>query len=93
MDMLSLFMILLGIASLPGVHRLLIGPTMTDRVIGLDMLFAVAIVFCMLAAWASGRTVFLDVAIGIALSGFIATIAWARLIEVHSTHEAERGIR
>ncbi|TNF54738.1 MAG: cation:proton antiporter, partial [Gammaproteobacteria bacterium] len=64
-----------------GFYRLLVGPSRTDRVIGLDILFAVAIVFSLLAAWASGRTVYLDVAIGLALVGFVATLAWARLIQ------------
>jgi multicomponent Na+:H+ antiporter subunit F len=64
-----------------GFYRLLAGPTRTDRVVGLDILFTVAIVLSLLAAWASGRTVYLDVAIGLALVGFVATLAWARLIQ------------
>jgi multicomponent Na+:H+ antiporter subunit F len=29
----------------------------------------------------SGRELFLDVAIGVALVGFVATVAWARMID------------
>ena len=64
-----------------GLYRLLTGPTRTDRVIGLDILFAVAMVSCLIAAWVSARTVYLDVAIGLALAGFVSTLAWARLIQ------------
>ena len=32
------------------------------------------------ASLATARTVFLDVAIGLALVGFVATIGWARLV-------------
>jgi multicomponent Na+:H+ antiporter subunit F len=64
-----------------GLYRLLAGPSRTDRVVALDLLFSVAIVLSLIAAWASGRTVYLDVAIGLALAGFIATLAWARLIQ------------
>jgi multicomponent Na+:H+ antiporter subunit F len=84
MNLLTVFILGTGLAALPGVYRLLRGPGMTDRVIGLDLLFAVAVVFCLLAAWTSARTVFLDVAIGLALTGFVATLAWARLIQIQA---------
>jgi multicomponent Na+:H+ antiporter subunit F len=80
MTLLTLFVLVAGVAALMGVYRLLEGPSNTDRVVGLDILFSVAIVLCLIAAWASRRTVYLDVAIGLALVGFVATLAWARLI-------------
>jgi multicomponent Na+:H+ antiporter subunit F len=81
MTLLMLFVLIAGASALIGFYRLLAGPTRTDRVVGLDILFTVAIVLSLLAAWASGRTVYLDVAIGLALVGFVATLAWARLIQ------------
>jgi len=75
-----LFVLTSGVCTLVGVYRLLVGPTRTDRLVGLDLLFALALVLCLLAAWVSGRTVYLDVAMGLALAGFVATLAWARLI-------------
>jgi len=75
----------LVIALLPAValgwYRLLAGPTRADRVVALDLLFAIAVFLCICAALATGHTAFLDVGIGLALMGFIATLAWARLIE------------
>jgi multicomponent Na+:H+ antiporter subunit F len=50
-------------------------------VVALDFLFALAVVLSISAALASGRTVFLDVAIGLSMVGFVASLAWARLIE------------
>jgi multicomponent Na+:H+ antiporter subunit F len=82
MIVLQFFSVAAGLAAFAGFYRLLNGPARTDRVIGLDLLFAVAIVFCLIAAWASGRTVYLDVAIGLALTGIVATLSWARLIQV-----------
>ena len=76
-----LFVLVAGIAAGLGFYRLLAGPTRTDRVVALDVLFSVAIVLSLTAALVSGRTVYLDVAIGLALVGFVATLAWARLIE------------
>lgn len=73
--------IVAGGCALVGVYRLLAGPSHTDRLVGLDLLFAVALVFCLLAAWVSGRTLYLDVAIGLGLAGFVATLAWAHLVQ------------
>lgn len=84
MSSLMFFTVIAGLAALPGLWRLLRGPTRTDRVVGLDLLFAVAILFCLLAAWTSGRSEFLDVAIGLSLTGFVATLSWARLIRLSS---------
>lgn len=61
--------------------RIVAGPTHADRVVALDIFLAAAIALAIAAALASGRTVFLDVAIGLALVGFVATIGWARLVE------------
>ncbi len=58
-----------------GVRRL------ADRVVALDVLFAVAVLLCVCAALITGRTAFLDIALGLALTGFVGTLAWARLID------------
>jgi multicomponent Na+:H+ antiporter subunit F len=48
---------------------------------------------CVAASLGTGRTVFLDVAIGLALVGFVGTVGWARLIErstPYGTQETKR---
>ncbi len=81
MNLLGLFVVLAAAAALAGFYRLLTGPTRADRVVALDLLFAAGVVLCICAALVSGSPAFLDVAIGLALVGFVGTIAWARLIE------------
>ena len=81
MSPLLLLLLLLIVAAMVAFYRLLAGPSRSDRVIALDLLFAVAVVFCICASLASDNTAFLDVAIGLSLVGFLATIAWARLID------------
>ena len=81
MNMVYLLVSLLVIAAVAGFYRLLAGPTRADRVIALDLLFAIAVVLCVCASLASGSTAFLDVALGLSLVGCLATIAWARLID------------
>ncbi len=60
--------------------RIIAGPTLSDRVVALDIFLAAAIALAVAASLGTGRTVFLDVAIGLALVGFVATIGWARLV-------------
>lgn len=71
--------LLLGVAL--GVLRFVRGPTQADRIVAIDILFAAAVALCAAAALYTGRVLFLDIAIGVALTGFIATLAWARLVE------------
>lgn len=61
--------------------RIVVGPSHADRIVALDIFLAAAIVLCIAASVLSGRTVFLDVAIGLALVGFVATVGWARLVD------------
>jgi multicomponent Na+:H+ antiporter subunit F len=91
MSLIWIFVVLSGLAALPGFHRLLAGPTDADRVVGLDLLFAVGIIQSLLAAVASGRTVYVDVAIGLAVVGLVATLAWARLIQARSGSGGEES--
>lgn len=79
--------ILTGLCSIAGLYRLLVGPSLTDRVIGMDYLFAIAIVFCLLSAWINQNSLYLDVAIGVALTGFVATLSWTRLIRQRNAQE------
>lgn len=79
--MIAAMVLLLGGAAALGILRFLGGPTDTDRVVALDILFAAGVGLCVAAALASGNVAFLDVAIGLALVGFVATVAWARMIE------------
>ena len=60
--------------------RLLRGPTRADRIVALDIFLAASVALCVAASLATGRTVYLDVAAGLALAGFVATIGWALLI-------------
>ena len=89
MTLTMLFILMAGMSAMLGIYRLLVGPLGTDRVVGLDILFSVAVVLGLIAAWVSGRTVYLDVAIGLTLIGFVATLAWARLIQASRNEDEE----
>jgi len=61
--------------------RLLRGPTAADRIVALDIVFSASVALTAAAALQSGRVLFLDIAIGIALVGFVATVVWARVVD------------
>ncbi|MCF3932804.1 monovalent cation/H+ antiporter complex subunit F [Acuticoccus sp. M5D2P5] len=61
--------------------RMIAGPSYADRFIALDMVTAIAVAAAALVTAATGRREFLDVAFGLALVGFLATCAFAGLLE------------
>lgn len=73
-------LVLLGLALLVSVVRIIIGPTLADRVLALDLMTIVAMGFVGAIAIRSGLTLYLDIAIALALLGFMATVAFARYI-------------
>ncbi|MEM9349274.1 MAG: cation:proton antiporter [Pseudomonadota bacterium] len=62
-------------------YRIARGPTLHDRVVALDMMTIAIVAFCGLASIRSGDPAFLDVALVLALVGFLATVALARFAE------------
>lgn len=69
------------VAALMAAWRVATGPRHPDRIVALDILLAAALGLCILASLVSGRSVFIDVGVGLALVGFVATIGWARLLD------------
>ena len=61
--------------------RLLRGPSLPDRVVAFDLMTSVAVGIMVLYSIATEETVFLDVAIVLALISFLGTVAFARYLE------------
>jgi multicomponent Na+:H+ antiporter subunit F len=70
----------LVVAFLVIAARIIIGPTLPDRVLGLDMLVATGIGFIAVVAVKTGYFLYLDIAIALGLVGFLATVAFARFV-------------
>lgn len=70
--------------------RLALGPTLPDRVVALDQMTISIVAFCGLAAIWSRDAAFLDVALVLALVGFLATVALARFAERAVERAVER---
>ena len=67
--------------------RVIIGPTLADRVLALDQLVAIAIGFIAVIAVKTGFELYIDIALALALVGFLATAAFARYIFVRGQRE------
>lgn len=71
------------------VYRVVMGPTLPDRVLALDMLVATAIGFIAVIGLRTGFALYLDIAIALGLVGFLATAALARFVLTRPAGERE----
>lgn len=69
------------IATVLSFVRLVKGPSLPDRVVALDMMTITIVAFCGVSAIRFDEPAFLDVALALALVGFLATVALARFAE------------
>lgn len=86
---------ILVVALLLTVYRAVVGPTLPDRIIALDMLVGIVIGFIAVIALRTGYTLYIDIAIALGLVGFLATVAFARFVlargSVGEWEEADAG--
>jgi multicomponent Na+:H+ antiporter subunit F len=77
----TLALVLLATAGALLVVRIIIGPSVADRVVAIDALLVVVISGLAVNAAATGRSAFVDVAVVVGLLGFVGTGVAARFIE------------
>ncbi len=67
------------------LYRLIIGPTLADRVVAVDLLAYISIGFAIVHAIASDQALYLEVALVVGIIAFLSTIVFSRYIErVHA---------
>lgn len=90
-------LILISLSFLLTTWRVIVGPTLPDRIVALDMLVVVAVGFIALIGIRTSFTLYVDVAISLGLVGFLATVAFARFIMAKGAlwvkQEDERNMR
>ena len=69
--------------------RMLLGPTLADRVVALDLISFLTISFIAVYTLDSQQEAFLDIAITLALVAFLGTVAFARFIMMRVEKEDE----
>lgn len=71
---------ILTLAFLLVIYRIVVGPTLPDRILALDMLIAVVIGYIAVIAIRTGFMLYVDIAIALGLVGFLSTVAFARFV-------------
>jgi len=72
--------ILLGFAMLCTLVRLIRGPRAQDRVLGLDTLYVIVMMLFLTFGIQTGRTLYFEVALIIAMLGFASTVALSKFL-------------
>ncbi len=72
---------MIGTALLLVVVRLWRGPSLSDRVVALDLIAVLAVGLIAMVAFQADQPIFLDAAIVLALVAFLGTVAFGRYLE------------
>lgn len=73
-------LVLLGLAMLAAIIRIVRGPTLADRILGLDTMTVLAVGIIGVFAVRTGLYLYTDIAVAVALVGFLSTVAFARYL-------------
>ncbi|EQA97672.1 multicomponent K+:H+ antiporter subunit F [Sphingobium wenxiniae] len=77
---ITMAQIILGLAMGCAAFRVLRGPRAQDRVLGLDALYLAGMLLLLTYGIQTGRTLFFEAALVIALLGFAGTVALAKFL-------------
>ncbi|MGI9436664.1 MAG: monovalent cation/H+ antiporter complex subunit F [Geminicoccaceae bacterium] len=74
-----------------GCARLVLGPSLADRVVSLDLIMVLQVAIAALLALTTGKAAYLDLGLVLALVGFLATVAFARYAERRPIRPPDRS--
>ncbi|WP_226578030.1 cation:proton antiporter [Acuticoccus sediminis] len=74
------------------ICRIVIGPSLPDRVLALDLLVNAAVGFIVAFGIRTGFSIYVDIAIALGLVGFLSTVALARFIHRRGDISVERSV-
>lgn len=72
--------VMLGLAMACATYRTIVGPRAQDRVLGLDTLYVNAMLMLLTFGIQTGRTLYFEAALIIALLGAVGTVALAKFL-------------
>ncbi len=72
--------VMIGLAMGCAAYRILLGPRAQDRVLGLDTFYVNAMLLLLTFGIQTGRTLYFEAALIIALLGFVGTVALAKFL-------------
>ncbi|HCS63131.1 MULTISPECIES: K+/H+ antiporter subunit F [unclassified Cellvibrio] len=77
---ISIAMLLLGIAIALNLWRLILGPSLPDRILALDTMYINAIALLVLFGIYQGSMLYFEAALLIAVMGFVGTVALSKYL-------------
>ncbi len=77
--------VLVGMSLFMGIMRLVIGPSVVDRIVALDAVVLCAVGFLALLSFVWRTTVYLDLLLVISLLGFLTTVAFVNYLKENGT--------
>jgi multicomponent K+:H+ antiporter subunit F len=77
---LTLAQVILAAAMIAAVYRLIIGPRAQDRILSLDALYLNAMLMLITFGIRLGTSIYFEIALLIALLGFVGTVALAKFL-------------
>ncbi|WP_076743263.1 K+/H+ antiporter subunit F [Sphingomonas jeddahensis] len=72
--------VMLGLAMMCAAYRMTAGPRAQDRVLGLDTFFTNSMLLLITFGIQTGRTLYFESALTIALLGFVGTVALSKFL-------------
>ncbi len=79
--------LVLSLSLLMAFIRLARGPSLPDRVVALELIASIVVGMIGVHAIDTGVTAYLDIAIVLALTAFLAAIGFARFIQLRGVHD------
>lgn len=86
---LTIAFVLHAVCFLLMLYRIIVGPTLADRVVAVDLLAYISIGFAIVYAIASEQPMYLEVGLVVGLIAFLSTIVFSRYIERNHIVEGE----
>ncbi|MEJ5168444.1 MAG: K+/H+ antiporter subunit F [Arcobacteraceae bacterium] len=77
---LPIAFVMITIALILNLYRMIIGPTVMDRILALDTLYINAIALLILFSLYLGNTLYFEAALIIAVMGFVGTVALSKYL-------------
>lgn len=77
---ITLAQVMLGLALACAAYRMIRGPRAQDRVLGLDTFYTNSMLLLLTFGIQTGRTLYFEAALIIALLGFVGTVGFAKFL-------------
>ncbi len=79
--LINIVIILLVIAAFLSSFRIIIGPSVWDRLLGFSLLCSKIIIIVILYSYTNGQSIYLDIGLVFAVLGFVGTTSIAKFLQ------------